>query len=50
MLLLVIPGLTRNPVIFKWSRNWMPDQVRHDGQILIVIWNKLDLLTLRIYN
>ncbi len=31
----VIPGLTRNPVFFGSSCNWMPDQVRHDGLNLL---------------
>jgi hypothetical protein len=30
----VIPGLTRNQVLFKVLRYWMPDQVRHDRQKL----------------
>jgi hypothetical protein len=29
-LLIVIPDLIRNPVLFDRFRNWMPDQVRHD--------------------
>jgi hypothetical protein len=39
LLFFVIPGLTRNPLLFKTLRYWMPDQVRHDLQKLNAFLN-----------